>query len=873
MKLFFAILKIFAVLIITVTVILFTASILMQDKVAAIILKSLNKNISTKFDFESVRLSFLKKFPNASLDLKNVLVYSSPGYDKTCFSGINTDTLLSARSVQVEFRITDIIKGIYKIDRIGVREGNLNLYTDTAGLVNYEIKVADNEKTNDVFNINLDRINISGLKATYNNLATKLIITGWVKNGRLKSYISGDEIDFIATAGIRIDLFRLYNFSFSKSIDAELDINLHDSGKGTLFNKSSIILDDYYFELAGFISSDNVLNLSLTGEKIDISGVKNYFSGKYMDKISAYNPSGVLNIDGKIKGLFTRTTNPGIEISFSLDKGGVTYGNSAFNILDLSFIGSFTNGSGRVPATSSLSFTDLKGTLGSATYSGSLILADFDSLTGMLELKGKIIPAELKEFFNIKEISSTEGTIDLDLKTEGRIPRKEKYSLLDLFSLNTTANLTFNSFGMGLKKDKIIVNNVNGYLSVSDTVKPKDLQLTFKNQEFLINGFFIHLPEWLAGEPVVLKGTADISCNKLLPDSFFHKLSTVDSSSENKKGFSLPGDIILDLNFKIDNLIFNSFQAEKVTGHLSYKPRILNFIRLKLNSLDGIISGNGFIVQSTYNKFIGRGIFNLEKINVNKAFTVFHNFGQDFLKSENIAGTLSGSLSLLLPMDSLLIPDIKSITAEGKYVLEDGALINFEPVKELSSFIELSELEDIRFEQMKNDFFIKNNFFYLPQMEVKSTAADLSVNGKHSFDNNYEYHVKILLSEILSKKIRKPKPNTTEFGAVKDDGLGRTSLVLKIENKGEDINVGYDIKAAGNLIKNDIKSERQTLKTILNQEYGWFKNDSAVRQTQTTGAPRFKITWDETDTIKVETDLPVEKKENGMKNLFRKRLN
>ena len=61
--------------------------------------------------------------------------------------------------------------------------------------------------------------------------------------------------------------------------------------------------------------------------------------------------------------------------------------------------------------------------------------------------------------------------------------------------------------------------------------------------------------------------------------------------------------------------------------------------------------------------------------------------------------------------------------------------------------------------------------------------------------------------------------------------LGRTSLLLKIEGNGEDVKVGYDIKAAGNQVKNEIKSERQNLKTILNQEYGWYKNDTTVTKT------------------------------------------
>jgi hypothetical protein len=297
----------------------------------------------------------------------------------------------------------------------------------------------------------------------------------------------------------------------------------------------------------------------------------------------------------------------------------------------------------------------------------------------------------------------------------------------------------------------------------------------------------------------------------------------------------------------------------------------MNFKTLRLNSLDGMISGNGFIVQNTDKSFNARGSFDLEEVNINSAFRAFNNFGQDFLKAENINGNLSGSLSLLLSADSLWKIDIKSINVEGKYVLTDGTLIDFEPVKQLSAFIELSELENIYFEKLENDFFIRNNFLYIPQMKVKSNAADLSVNGKHSFDNNYEYHVKILLSEILSKKLKKPKPNTTEFGAVKDDGLGRTSVLLKIENKGKEVKVGYDVRAAGNEIKNDIRTERQTLKTILNEEYGWFKDDTAVTEKPAATTPRFKITWEETDTVSVEAEEEQPEKNNVLKNLLKKR--
>lgn len=870
MKIFLRIFKLTALLIIAITMILFVASFLMQDKVAGIILKSLNKDISTKFEFESVRLSFLKRFPNASLDLKNVLVHSSPGYDHSCFTGINTDTLLSARYVTMEFKITDIIKEIYNIERVGVKEGRVNLYTDTAGFVNYEISADSTEDSGKDFVINLDRINISDIKATYNNLATKLIINGLIETGRLKTKIYGDNIDFNATGSIQINLFKLYNFTIAKSMGAEINVSLHSSGKGITFDKSELIIDNNILELSGFISSDDVLDLSVAGEKLDISGIRNYLPEKLRGKIAAYNPAGILNLTSKIRGPLTRTSYPGINISFTLENGFVTYGNSALNIKNLSFKGFFTNGPEKIPETSSLTISDFKGTLGSAQYTGSLILSDFASLKGDLKLKGKAVPSELKEYFNLKDISSTEGSIDFDLKMSGLIPVKEKYTISDILSLKPVANLDFSSFGIGFRNDRIRIKQVSGNLMVSDTVTAHNLKFSFKDQKFGIDGTFINLPKWLTGKSVILRANADVACDKLIPESFLTTRGA-DTSEIRKTAYSLPGNIVFDLNYKIDSFFYKSYRADKITGTLSYKPRILNFKTLKLNSLEGVISGYGFIVQNTDKSFISRGSFTLESIDINKAFTVFHNFSQDFIKAENLAGTLSGTLSLLLPTDSLLNPVYKSMTAEGKYLIVDGGLINFEPVKELSSFIALSELENISFEKLENDFFIKNNSVYIPQMDVKSTAADLSVNGKHSFDDIYEYHVKILLSEMLSKKIKKPKPNTTEFGAVKDDGLGRTSLLIKIESKGNDVKVGYDVKAAGNQIKNDIRTERQTLKTILNQEYGWFKNDSTANQKKKPGTPRFKISWGDSDTTNVEEEEPVKKEESPIKDLFRKK--
>jgi len=871
MKLTLKILKLFAILIITVSIILFVSSLLLQDKVATSILKSINKNISTKFDFGTLKLSFLRKFPKASLELKDVLIHSSSDFDQSGFIEINTDTLLWARDVVVEFKITNIIKGIYKIERVSVKNGKMNFFTDTAGHVNYDLSVKTLSTERGVFSIDLERINLSNINTNYNNLATKLIIRGLVKNGRIKSVISGDNIDFAAKADMQISNFQLFNFKISKTISTGLDLTLLSSKSGVLFKKGTLNVENYDFGLSGLISSENMLDLNVTGHNIDIAKIRKYLPPKYYNIVSKYDPSGVLVINSKIKGKLTRISNPNLEINFFLKDGRITYGKSHLTINNLSFTGNFSNGIKKRPETSSLSIRDIKAMLGSAEFTGEFKLYGFDNPSVELVLRGKVIPEELKEFFDLQDISTAKGSVDINLRVSGRFDPKKKYSFSDFVDLKPEADLNFNSLTLGLKNDKFQINNVNGILTLSNTIQSSNLEFTYKGHKVKIDGEFKNLPEWLDNRPVKMIATAEVFFSRLNPDLFLKDNSLSDTISGKKIAVTMPDDIIIDINFRIDTLDYKSFSSSKIIGTLTYKPRVLTIKSFNMKSLNGIISGNGFIVQSSNKSVIARGSFNVTNIDVNSVFTTFHNFGQTFIKAENLKGSLSGSLSILMPMDSMLNPLIKSISAEGKYILANGSLINFDPVKQLSSFIELSEMENISFAKMENDFFIRNNFLYIPQMDVKSSAADLTVNGKHSFDNVYEYHVKMLLSEFLSKKRKKNIGPVTEFGVVEDDGLGRTSLLLKIVGKGEEIKVGYDLKAARSGIKSSVKSERQALKTILNQEYGWYKSDTMPKKEPVNKKSRFRISWDETDSANVKTDTPSSTKKSYVKNLFKKK--
>jgi hypothetical protein len=53
------------------------------------------------------------------------------------------------------------------------------------------------------------------------------------------------------------------------------------------------------------------------------------------------------------------------------------------------------------------------------------------------------------------------------------------------------------------------------------------------------------------------------------------------------------------------------------------------------------------------------------------------------------------------------------------------------------------------------------------------------------------------------------------------------------------------MKAAANEVKNNLKTEKKAIKTILNEEYGWYKNDTAVIEKPAEKKPRYKVTWED----------------------------
>jgi hypothetical protein len=149
-------------------------------------------------------------------------------------------------------------------------------------------------------------------------------------------------------------------------------------------------------------------------------------------------------------------------------------------------------------------------------------------------------------------------------------------------------------------------------------------------------------------------------------------------------------------------------------------------------------------------------------------------------------------------------------------------------------------LNNIRFSTLKNEINIADRKIYIPSMEVKSSALNLTVSGIHDFDNMVDYKLKMLLSDVLGKKV---KQQHTEFGDIEDDGLGHSQLFLAMKGPADNPSFSYDRKSVGDKIRNDLRADQQNVKQMLKEEFGLFRKDTTHVEAKKKKKEELQVDW------------------------------
>ncbi len=273
---------------------------------------------------------------------------------------------------------------------------------------------------------------------------------------------------------------------------------------------------------------------------------------------------------------------------------------------------------------------------------------------------------------------------------------------------------------------------------------------------------------------------------------------------------------------------------------------------------DGSITGNALITKNSGKQLSITCNAQPKMINIRQLFTSMNNFTQHFIMDKNVKGLLGGTVSFAAQWDSAYKFLPKSLKAQADIEITNGELVQFEPMMRLSKYIDVEELRHVRFKTLKNIIYINDRMVTLPEMAIHSTAFNITVSGQHSFDNLFDYRLKVLLSEILFNKARKKKAEISEF-MVEETREDQTTIPLIIAGTPDQFDVRFDRRRAFDLSRKTMKEEDPSVENRpapnnfrIEWEEPEKKPEEAAKPVSKQNSSDFEVEWEEEDDSGIE---------------------
>ena len=831
-----------------------------EDEVKEYMIQELNKNLKTKviIDSKNIKLSLIRNFPYASLDFKNVTVLESQiSNSSTASKGkkkyLKQDTLFSSENLSLQFNLIDIISRNYVVKKITAQSGNLFLRSGTNGSVNWDVwkRDCDTTTSSEESVLNLEKFQFDNISLRYIDYKSKTNISCAINKGIISGEFSGKKYDLSVNGDLLVHQFYMDSVNYINKKPVKLDMNLdvNNEKNSYEFSDATVFISDLKVTVEGKYTESNpaYIDLYLKGKNMDIQSVLSLFPEEYHKHISDYDSDGEFYCNAHIIGKWDDLNSPEMKADFGITKSEITQLSSGIVLKDVCLLGIYYSSSEK-------DFLDLKtfsASLANGSVSGNMRIDNLASPLLHTSLHANLLLNDIQNLLKIDTIweypvESLEGSMKIKMEYRGRLNNNGKYSRADFENMQLTGEITLENSEMKIKNSSLAFDSINGSFSLdNNTVNVNSFSGKTPKSDFHLNGFLKNILAYSFTED------ADINVDATFQSNVFDLNEFLTNEGESLKRdtvyeISFSSRVNFNLNSHINKLLFRRFEAENIRGIFQLRNQKLIADPISFSTMGGSVTASGMIDASMHSIVLITCHSNLNKLNINKLFYQLEDFGQNTITHNNLKGIGTADVQFASVWKPDLSVDMNKIYVRSNLVIEKGELIQFEPMKALSKYISVSELENIKFSRIQNQIEIKNQMILIPKMDIQSNALDITLSGTHTFENEIDYHVKVLMSDVLFQKARKDKKENDEFGIVEDDKSGKTSLFISMTGTVDNPVIKYDKQGAKKNLKENLAEEKQTLKQILIDEFGWFKNDTSVsKKDKPKDDGKFIIKWDD----------------------------
>lgn len=770
-------------------------------------------------DFSDIHFSILKNFPYGSFILEDAHVfYSKPS---------RNDTLLSTKKLCFKINAVNLFRNVYDFPEIIIYDGLINIDIDK---IDQFIPDGNDNQNKSEYIVNTKSIEFVCCKVNYiqkKDITLVMLID--------KSRCSGSFISDAISLNLDLNIYRfsanVYGYKYKSNNLITFQSTLNERDKTFYAENANFRISSMNFNISFLYNLKNdLLQITASSEKVKAKKFKNEF----FQNLEINFDKGELSMAVLYSIYFKNPHSQRLTLKYNLENAELS-NIKKFAISKLegntSFVDNFKGNSSEISSFNiHYKGIDFQGKSRIKNLPKPIILID-----GGLKANGDI--AFSKDF-------SISGKLD------GKI--KALVNIDDIKNLEFK-NLNIKRFNTQLVLEDVSIKGIDYLSGLSGKVSIDDNSFLFDGKGSIYNEEF--------------KGTCTF-------DNFFNVALTGASIIPNLciEMDNLNLDDVLGKNDSNNNTNSN-FKLSAKIGTTRFMGTDLSDLKVNLNGLNGDYLCDNFSFKAFSGAFTGKFIYTGrdtnsltvigQGVNITNLFKGFNNFNQTIITSKNIYGTVTGKVDMLYKISVKGKIDPLSIKASSNLIIENGKLTGVSQLRKVSKFLNLSEVDSIRFKTLQNRIEINNGIIKIPSMEISSNALNFRIAGEHNFNNEFTYWLKINLREILAKKFKSKKEYNSNIESDNKNGL---NIFLKLYGNNDSYKVVYDRKSGVEQLKSNLNQEGQLLKTIIKEEFNLSKNKAAEGKDSTslknlnnidsthnkTQKKPFRIDWDEIDTLKVK---------------------
>jgi len=816
-----------------------------QNKIEQKVIGQINKELNSEIKVKDVDVTLFHHFPMVSVVFNEVSASDATPQ--------KTGNLFSARWVSLEFNLIDVITGNYTIRQIGMDRGSVWLRVFKDGTDNYHIlkPTTDTTASAESTAFHLERIYLSDVRGGYFDERFDQQYTFFFHQARASGSFYEDDYNVKLSAALRVDTIHVSGMDFIPGTEALLNgvIDVNTSTSNFSFNSVEIQIADVILLAAGkvdYAKSRETVDITVKSDNTDLNEFISLMPQEVRKFSDGLEHRGTISIESHIKGKYSDGKMPAVDVSLQMQDGYIERPENNIALSNIRFNGKFATPDFAAQEKYFLSMKNFSATLDGKTISGSLQIKNLKNPQIKLSLKGDMSLGKIQEWGQWESVKEMAGNVKFDVQYEGNIDDFSNLQAKDFIDSKSQGTLLIEDAKLqteGMSK-VAAVKKLDAIFSNRD-LEIKEMNVAYGTSDFSGNAILKDILPFLFIDDNELKLSADLHSKNVDITELFPEEENTQQTKETEIKFVLPKNVRAVVEYSADRLSYNKFGASnvKATVHVGENKVLAEDVSLK--TLGGSIRGSGSCELKNKDVKVSLDA-DLKNLDVREAFIVFNNFGQEDLTYDNLRGRTDVSLQMKATFSETLEVDPASIVAGAEIEIRDGQLVGYAPINDLEKIIKGRDFSDIQFEKMVSTISISDKTIRIPKTEIRSNVMNLKVTGSHTFDNNIEYHLEVKFSDV-KKGGDKTRPED-EYGYVVDDGVGDPTIFILITGTVE--NPQYkqlDKKAMQEKIRQDLKTEKQNLKKILNEEFGLFKKDTTIKKVEP--APKdntkFQIEWEE----------------------------